>query len=98
MNKCSRGATLDMSNTKLLVHSIGTVKSDLPQSTLQTQVESVGDVVDGMIVSAVNGRYWWWDEMDEDWVSCCADYVLFRCALSDTAHVCLDLVRECSLQ
>ena len=68
MNKCSRGATLDMSNTKLLVHSIGTVKSDLPQSTLQTQVESVGDVVDGMIVSAVNGRYWWWDEMDEDWV------------------------------
>ena len=68
MNKCTRGATLDMANTKLLVHPIGTVKSDLPQSTLQIQVVHVGDVVDGMIVSAVNGRHWWWDEMDDDWV------------------------------
>ena len=67
MNKCTRGATLDMSNTKLLVHPIGTVKSDLPQSTLQTQAESVGDVVDGTTVSA-DGKHWWWDEMDEDWV------------------------------
>ena len=58
MNKCTTVATLDMSNIKLLVHPIGTVKSDLPQSTLQTHVESVGDVVDGMIVSAVNGRHW----------------------------------------
>ena len=68
MNKCSRGATLDMSNTKLLVHPIGTVKSDLPQSTLQIQVVCVGDVVDGMTVSAVNERHWWWDEVNEDWV------------------------------
>ena len=68
MNKCTRGATLDMSNTKLLVHPIGTVKSDLPQSTLQTQAESVGDVVDGTTVSAANGKRWWWNEMDEDWV------------------------------
>ena len=58
MNKCTRGATLDMFNTKLLVHPIGTVKSDLPQSTLQTQVESMGDVVDGTIVSAVDGKHW----------------------------------------
>ena len=68
MNKCTRGATLDMSNTNLLVHPIGTVKSDLPQSTLQIQVESVGDVVDGTTVSAVSGNHWWWDEMDEDCV------------------------------
>ena len=52
MNKCTRGATLDIANTKLLVHSIGTVKSDLPQSTLQIQVVRVGDIVDGMTVSA----------------------------------------------
>ena len=52
-----------MFNTKLLVHPIGTVKFHLPQPTLQTHVGSVGDVV-----SAVNGRHWWWDEMDEDWV------------------------------
>ena len=44
------------------------MKSDLPQSTLQTQAESVGDVVDGTTVSPVNGRHWWWDEMDDDWV------------------------------
>ena len=68
MNKCTRGATLDMSNTKLLVHQVGTVKSDLPQSTLQTQAESVGDVVDWRTVSAVSGKHWWWDEMDEEWV------------------------------
>ena len=67
MNKCTRGATLDMSNTKLLVHPIGTVKSDLPQSTLQIQVVRVGDVI-GMTVSAVSESHWWWDEMDEDWV------------------------------
>ena len=47
MNKCTRGATLDMSNTKL------------PQSTLQTQVESVGDVVYGTTVSAANEKHWW---------------------------------------
>ena len=46
MNKCTRGATSDMSKTKR------------PQSTLQIQVESVGDVVDGMVVSAVNRRHW----------------------------------------
>ena len=57
MNKCTRVATLDMSNTKLLVHSIGTVKSDLPQSTLQTQVESVGDAVDGTTVSAISEKH-----------------------------------------
>ena len=38
MNKCTRGATLHMSSTKLLVHTIGTVKFDLPQSTLETQL------------------------------------------------------------
>ena len=61
MNKCTRGATLDMSNTKLLVHPIGTVKSDLPHSTLQIQVVCVcvwGGVVDGTTVSAVSGRHW----------------------------------------
>ena len=68
MNKCTRGATLDSSKTKLLVHPIRTVKSDLPQSTLQTQVESVGNVVDGTTVSAVSRKHWWWNEMDEDWV------------------------------
>ena len=58
MNKCTRGATLDSSNTKLLVHPIGIVKPCLPQSTLQTQVVRVGDVVDGTTVSAVNGKHW----------------------------------------
>ena len=29
LNKCTRRAPLDMFNTKLLVHTIGTVKSDL---------------------------------------------------------------------
>ena len=57
MNKCTRVATLDMFNTKLLVHPIGTVKSDLLQSTLQKQIVRGGEVVDGMIVSAVNGRH-----------------------------------------
>ena len=42
MNKCTKSATLDMSNTKLLVHRIGTVKSDLPQSTLETQLRVWG--------------------------------------------------------
>ena len=57
MNKCTRGATLDKSNTKFLVHPIGTVKSDLPQSTLQTHVGNLGDVVDGTTVSAVIGKH-----------------------------------------
>ena len=57
MNKCTTVATLDMSNTKFLVHPIGTAKSDLPQSTLQTHVGSVGDVVDGTTVSAVNEKH-----------------------------------------
>ena len=55
MNKCTRVATLDKSNTKLLVHPIGTGKSDLPQSTLQIQVVRGGDVIDGMIVSLSMG-------------------------------------------
>ena len=38
MNTCTRGATLDMFIIKLPVHPIGTVKSDLPLSTLEAQL------------------------------------------------------------
>ena len=68
MNKCTRGATLHMSSTKLLVHTIGTVKFDLSQSTLETQLR-VWACCWWTTVSAVNGKYRLQDEgMDEDWV------------------------------
>ena len=82
MNNCTRGATSDMSNTKLLENPNGT-KSDLLQLTLETQLRVWRMCSEGQMCQVSLGTIWW-DGLDG---SCCVDYVVLRCAQKWTGQI-----------